>query len=68
MEYYEDQDLKEIVLRSADIFQTEIVEEGAFEIARRSRGTPRIANRLLKRVRDFAQVQANGIIDRQNRR
>ena len=65
MEYYEDQDLKEIVLRSADIFQTEIVEEGAFEIARRSRGTPRIANRLLKRVRDFAQVQANGIIDRQ---
>ncbi|MCI1136277.1 Holliday junction branch migration DNA helicase RuvB [Enterococcus gallinarum] len=65
MEYYEDQDLKEIVLRSADIFQTEIVEEGAFEIARRSRGTPRIANRLLKRVRDFAQVQADGIIDRQ---
>ncbi|MBM6740620.1 Holliday junction branch migration DNA helicase RuvB [Enterococcus gallinarum] len=65
MEYYEDQDLKEIVLRSADIFQTEIVEDGAFEIARRSRGTPRIANRLLKRVRDFAQVQANGIIDRQ---
>ena len=65
MEYYEDQDLKEIVLRSADIFQTEIVEEGAFEIARRSRGTPRIANRLLNRVRDFAQVQANGIIDRQ---
>lgn len=64
MEYYETQDLKEIVLRSADIFQTEIVEEGAFEIARRSRGTPRIANRLLKRVRDFAQVQANGTIDR----
>ncbi|WP_291293317.1 Holliday junction branch migration DNA helicase RuvB [Enterococcus sp.] len=65
MEYYEDHDLKEIVLRSADIFQTEIVEEGAFEIARRSRGTPRIANRLLKRVRDFAQVQADGVIDRQ---
>ena len=65
MEYYEDRDLKEIVLRSADIFQTEIVEEGAFEIARRSRGTPRIANRLLKRVRDFAQVQADGVIDRQ---
>ncbi|MBO0473325.1 Holliday junction ATP-dependent DNA helicase RuvB [Enterococcus sp. DIV0840] len=64
MEYYETQDLKEIVLRSADIFQTEIVEEGAFEIARRSRGTPRIANRLLKRVRDFAQVQSNGTIDR----
>ncbi|MBM7690072.1 Holliday junction DNA helicase RuvB [Enterococcus ureilyticus] len=64
MEYYETQDLKEIVLRSADIFQTEIVEEGAFEIARRSRGTPRIANRLLKRVRDFAQVQSDGTIDR----
>ncbi|EOI06764.1 Holliday junction ATP-dependent DNA helicase ruvB [Enterococcus moraviensis ATCC BAA-383] len=64
MEYYETKDLKEIVLRSADIFQTEIVEEGAFEIARRSRGTPRIANRLLKRVRDFAQVQSNGTIDR----
>ncbi|WP_348921167.1 Holliday junction branch migration DNA helicase RuvB [Enterococcus rotai] len=65
MEYYETQDLKEIVLRSADIFQTEIVEEGAFEIARRSRGTPRIANRLLKRVRDFAQVQSNGTINRE---
>ncbi|WP_086349550.1 Holliday junction branch migration DNA helicase RuvB [Candidatus Enterococcus clewellii] len=63
MEYYEDKDLKEIVLRSADIFQTEIVEEGAFEIARRSRGTPRIANRLLKRVRDFAQVQSDGVIN-----
>jgi len=64
MEYYQEQDLKEIVLRSADIFQTEIFEEGAFEIARRSRGTPRIANRLLKRVRDFAQVQSDGKIDR----
>ncbi|WP_321388343.1 Holliday junction branch migration DNA helicase RuvB [uncultured Enterococcus sp.] len=64
MEYYEDRDLKEIVLRSADIFQTEIVEEGAFEIARRSRGTPRIANRLLKRVRDFAQVQSDGVINK----
>ncbi|MHC5227907.1 Holliday junction branch migration DNA helicase RuvB [Enterococcus sp. LJL99] len=65
MEYYTDLDLKEIVLRSADIFQTEIVEEGAFEIARRSRGTPRIANRLLKRVRDFAQVQSDGVINRE---
>lgn len=63
MEYYEDADLKEIVLRSADIFQTDILEEGAYEIARRSRGTPRIANRLLKRVRDFAQVQADGKIN-----
>ena len=63
MEYYEDNDLKEIVLRSADIFETDILESGAFEIARRSRGTPRIANRLLKRVRDFAQVEGNGKID-----
>ncbi|WP_122646220.1 Holliday junction branch migration DNA helicase RuvB [Enterococcus mediterraneensis] len=63
MEYYQEKDLKEIVLRSADIFQTEIVTTGAVEIARRSRGTPRIANRLLKRVRDFAQVQADGVID-----
>ncbi|MEO2667297.1 Holliday junction branch migration DNA helicase RuvB [Enterococcus faecium] len=64
MEYYNEQDLQEIVLRSSDIFQTEIIEEGALEIARRSRGTPRIANRLLKRVRDFAQVQGDGKIDR----
>ncbi|EMF0361477.1 Holliday junction branch migration DNA helicase RuvB [Enterococcus faecium] len=64
MEYYDEQDLQEIVLRSSDIFQTEITEEGALEIARRSRGTPRIANRLLKRVRDFAQVQGDGKIDR----
>ena len=64
MEYYDEQDLQEIVLRSSDIFQTEIIEEGALEIARRSRGTPRIANRLLKRVRDFEQVQGDGKIDR----
>ena len=64
MECYDEQDLQEIVLRSSDIFQTEIIEEGALEIARRSRGTPRIANRLLKRVRDFAQVQGDGKIDR----
>ena len=63
MEYYEEEDLREIVLRSADIFQTEIITDGALEIARRSRGTPRIANRLLKRVRDFAQVQGDGKID-----
>ncbi|MGY3748653.1 Holliday junction branch migration DNA helicase RuvB [Vagococcus acidifermentans] len=62
MEYYTDADLKEIVLRSADIFKTEILDTGAFEIARRSRGTPRIANRLLKRVRDFAQVEGNGVV------
>ncbi|MCU7356982.1 MAG: Holliday junction branch migration DNA helicase RuvB [Enterococcus sp.] len=63
LEYYRESDLQEIVLRSADIFTTAIVETGAHEIARRSRGTPRIANRLLKRVRDFAQVEADGIID-----
>lgn len=64
MQYYEDHDLKEIVQRTASIFETDIVEEVAIEIARRSRGTPRIANRLLKRVRDYAQVQADGLIDR----
>lgn len=63
MEYYAEAELQEIILRSADIFETEIVAEGSLEIARRSRGTPRIANRLLKRVRDFAQVQGNGIIN-----
>lgn len=65
MEYYETADLREIVLRTADIFNTEIVDEGAYEIARRSRGTPRIANRLLKRVRDYAQVQSDGVVNRQ---
>ncbi|MGO2083988.1 Holliday junction branch migration DNA helicase RuvB [Vagococcus sp.] len=65
LQYYEEEDLKEIVLRSADIFETEILEIGALEIARRSRGTPRIANRLLKRVRDVAQVKGNGQIDAQ---
>ncbi|MDR0921726.1 MAG: Holliday junction branch migration DNA helicase RuvB [Lactobacillales bacterium] len=65
MEYYTDEDLQEIVERSADIFQVEIVSEGAYELARRSRGTPRIANRLLKRVRDFAQVEADGVVNRE---
>ena len=65
MGYYDEKDLREIVLRSSDIFQTEIIADGALEIARRSRGTPRIANRLLKRVRDFAQVQGDGRIDQQ---
>lgn len=64
MEYYTEADLQEIICRSAAIFSTEIVEEGALEIARRSRGTPRIANRLLKRVRDFAQVEGDGVINR----
>lgn len=62
MEYYNKDELKEIVLRSASVFQTGIETEGALEIARRSRGTPRIANRLLKRVRDYAQVKGDGTV------
>ncbi len=62
LEYYSVDDLKEIVIRSADIFAIELTIEAAYEIARRSRGTPRIANRLLKRVRDFAQVKGDGIV------
>lgn len=65
MEYYLDTELTEIVQRSAEIFSTVIQEDGAMEIARRSRGTPRIANRLLKRVRDFAQVQYDGFITKE---
>ncbi|CAI2587413.1 ATP-dependent DNA helicase RuvB [Apilactobacillus kunkeei] len=63
MKYYNTEDLQDIVLRSADIFHTKIYDQGAHEIARRSRGTPRIANRLLKRVRDFAQVSNDGNVD-----
>ncbi len=63
LDFYEPVDLKEIVLRSASIINIEIEEKGAEEIAKRSRGTPRIANRLLKRVRDYAIVKSKGIID-----
>lgn len=63
LELYEVDELKEIVMRSAGILGVEIDEEGALEIASRSRGTPRIANRFLKRVRDFAQIVGNGKID-----
>lgn len=63
MRYYKVSDLQKIVKRSARIFHTRIKDEGAHEIARRSRGTPRIANRLLKRVRDFAQVAHHRQID-----
>ena len=52
----------DIIVRSAKVLQVEIEPEGAMELARRSRGTPRLANRLLKRVRDFAQVRHNGVI------
>jgi holliday junction DNA helicase RuvB len=62
LDYYRPEDLDAIVRRSAAILGTEIDPLGAAEIARRSRGTPRIANRLLKRVRDFAEVRGNGII------
>lgn len=65
LEYYSVDDLKEIIIRSADIFEIELTIEAADEIARRSRGTPRIANRLLKRVRDFAQVKGDGVITEQ---
>lgn len=60
LEYYNEAQLAEIVLRTAGILETAIEPEGAAEIARRSRGTPRIANRLLRRVRDFAQVKGDG--------
>lgn len=63
LDFYDVKDLKEIVLRSASIIDIEINENGAEEIARRSRGTPRIANRLLRRVRDYAIVKSNGVID-----
>ena len=62
LEFYTDEELKTIVLRSAKVLNVEIEEEGALELARRSRGTPRLANRLLKRVRDFAQVKYDGVI------
>jgi Holliday junction DNA helicase RuvB len=62
LELYDIHSLTDIINRSAKILNIEIEEEGALEIARRSRGTPRIANRLLKRVRDYAQVVENGII------
>lgn len=62
LEFYTTKELKEIIIRSADVFQVCIDEEGAYELARRSRGTPRLANRLLKRVRDFAQVKYDGTI------
>ncbi len=63
LEYYDKEDLKRIIIRSASILNVAIDEEAAVEIAMRSRGTPRIANALLKRVRDFAQVVGDGHID-----
>jgi Holliday junction DNA helicase RuvB len=65
LDYYSEKELQVILTRSAGILEIAIVPEGANEIARRSRGTPRIANRLLRRVRDYAQVRADGIITRE---
>ncbi len=64
LEFYTDDDLRVIVERSAEVLQVPIDDDGAAESAMRSRGTPRIANRLLRRVRDYAQVRGNGSIDR----
>ena len=65
LELYTPEELAEIVTRSAGILNVSIEPDGAFEIARRSRGTPRIANRILRRVRDFAEVMADGVITRE---
>lgn len=62
LEFYTTEELTDIILRSAKVFKIQIDKKGAIELARRSRGTPRLANRLLKRVRDFAQVKYNGKI------
>jgi Holliday junction DNA helicase RuvB len=64
LEFYSPEELSIIIKRSADILSVRLENEGAYEIAGRSRGTPRIANRLLKRVRDFAEVKADGLISR----
>lgn len=65
LQFYSNEDLAKIVKRSAKLLNVKIDEQGAFEVARRSRGTPRIANRLLRRVRDYAQVKYNGMVTRE---
>lgn len=65
LEFYQVDELQSIILRSANVLGVEIGQEGALELARRSRGTPRLANRLLKRVRDFAQVKYDGKITKE---
>jgi Holliday junction DNA helicase RuvB len=62
LEFYSHEELAKIVTRSASLLEVSIQQDGATEIARRSRGTPRIANRLLRRVRDYAQVKADGVV------
>ena len=65
MEYYNHNDLLKIVMRSAKLLEVDITEEGAVELGKRSRGTPRIANRILKRCRDYAQVRGDGVITKE---
>lgn len=65
LEFYSIEELVQIIINSADILKVEIEPEGAVEMARRSRGTPRLANRVLKRVRDFAQVRYDGVITKE---
>lgn len=65
LEFYTEEELKTIIIRSAKVLNVEIDEKGAVEMAKRSRGTPRLANRLLKRVRDFAQIRYDGVITEQ---
>jgi Holliday junction DNA helicase RuvB len=64
LEYYDEADLKLIVERTADVYEVAMEEDAAIELARRSRGTPRIANRLFRRVRDYAQVKGDGLVTR----
>jgi Holliday junction DNA helicase RuvB len=65
LEFYAVEELRQIIMRSARILEAHIEDSGAVEVARRARGTPRIANRLLRRVRDFAEVKATGLISPQ---
>jgi Holliday junction DNA helicase RuvB len=65
LQFYDRKALQQILIRSAEILKVKIDEEGAEEVARRSRGTPRIANRLLKRVRDYAQVKGDGTVNKE---
>ncbi len=65
LEFYDEEELRKIICRSADVLGVKVEEEGAYEMARRSRGTPRLANRILKRVRDFAEVKYDGIITKE---
>lgn len=65
VDYYKPEDLQKIVIRSAGLLNIDITKDGAFEIARRGRGAPRVVNRLLKRVRDFAEVKGDGVVTRE---